>query len=121
MLLGRLNPVNTPLLSTPAGTVQRVNTFKLLGVHLDANLTWTGHVSTIVSRANMRLYFLKQLKREGVPPQQLLHFYTAVIRPVLEYASPVWHYAINRAQSQHLESMQKRALHIMFNLIRGSP
>ena len=34
MLLGRLNPVNTPLLSTPAGTVQRVDTFKLLGVHL---------------------------------------------------------------------------------------
>ena len=26
-MLGRLNPVNTPLLSTPAGTVQRVDTF----------------------------------------------------------------------------------------------
>ena len=39
MLLGRLNPVNTPLLSTPAGTVQQVDTFKLLGVHLEANLT----------------------------------------------------------------------------------
>jgi len=66
------------------------------------------------------------LKRAGVPPQQLLHFYTAVIRPVLEYASPVWHYrttpstVLNRAQSQHLESIQKRALHIIFNLIRGS-
>ena len=56
MLLGRLNPVNTPLLSTPVSTVQRVDTFKLLGVHLDANLTWTGHVSTIVSRANKRLF-----------------------------------------------------------------
>ena len=30
------------------------------------------------------------------PPQQLIHFYTAVIRPVLEYASPVWHYSITR-------------------------
>jgi len=60
----------------------------------NTNLTWTGHVSTIVSRANKRLYFLKQLKRAGIPPQQLLHFYTAVIRPVLEYASPVWHYSI---------------------------
>ena len=78
-----------PPLNPSRYTVQRVDTFKLLGVHLDANLTWTGHVSTIVSRANNRFYFLKQLKRAGVPPQQLLHFYTAVIRPVLEYASPV--------------------------------
>jgi len=37
---------------------------------------------------------------------KLLHFYTAVIRPVLEYTSPVWHYSITRAQSQHLESIQ---------------
>jgi len=35
-----------------------------------------------------RLYFLKQLKRAGVPHAQLLHFYLAVIRPVLEYAAP---------------------------------
>jgi len=57
----------------------------------------------------------------GVPPLQLLHFYTAVIRPVLEYASPVWHYSgtITRAQSQHLESIQKRAVHIIFSFTRG--
>jgi len=41
----------------------------------------------IVSKANRRLYFLKQLKTAGVPPHQLLHFYTTVIHPVLEYAS----------------------------------
>ena len=28
------------------------------------------------------LYFLKQLKRAGVPYAQLLHYYLAVIRPV---------------------------------------
>jgi len=33
---------------------------------------------------------LKQLTRAGVPCRELLHFYTAVIRPVLEYATPVW-------------------------------
>ena len=42
-----------------------------------------------------------------------------VIRPVLEYASPVWHYSITRAQSQHLESIQKRAVHIIFSFTRG--
>ena len=57
--------------------------------------------------------------RAGVPPQQLLHFYTAVIGPVLEYASPAWHYSITRAQSQHLESIQKRAVHIIFSFTRS--
>ena len=55
----------------------------------------------------------------GVPPQQLLHFYTAVIRPVLEYASPVWHYSITRAQTEQLETIQKRAVHIIFNFTCG--
>ena len=48
----------------------------------------------------------KQLKRAGVPYKQLLHFYTAVIRPVLEHAVPAWHHLINRTQAQHLESDQ---------------
>ena len=53
-----------------------------------------------------------------VLPQQLLHFYTAVIRPVLEHASPVWHYP-SPELSLHLESIQKRAVHIIFSFTRG--
>lgn len=120
MILGRINPADIPLLSTPVGSVERVTNFKLLGVHLEASLSWAAHINHIVAKASKRLYFLKQLKRAGVPQQQLLHFYTAVIRPVLEYASPVWHYAITRAQATQLESVQKRAIHIIFNLTRGS-
>jgi len=53
----------------------------------------TVQVVIIAAKASKRLYFLKQLKRAGVPPRQLLHFYATVIRPVLEYFAPVWHYA----------------------------
>jgi len=119
MILGRIDSTSIPSLSTPAGPIQRVTTFELLGLHLDAGLSWTTHINTSVSKASKRLYFLKQLRRAGVPPLQLLHFYTAVIRPVLEYACPVWHYSITRAQSQHLESIQKRAVHIIFSFTRG--
>ena len=59
------------------------------------------------------------VKRAGVPSHQILHFYTTVIRPVLEYASSVWHYSITRAQSYQLESIQKRAVHITFSDTRG--
>jgi len=51
----------------------------------------------------------------------LLHFYIAVIRPVLEYCAPVWHYALAKAQTQELESIQKCAIHIIFHFTRGMP
>ena len=79
IILGRISQNNLELLSTPAGTVERVTTFKLLGIHLDDTLTWSTHVNAITSKATKRLYFLKQLTRAGVPCQELLHFYTAVI------------------------------------------
>ena len=40
-------------------------------------------------------------------------FYTTVIRPVLEYASVVWHHSITAAQTDRLEALQKRAIRII--------
>ena len=45
----------------------------------------------------------------------LMHFYTAIVRPVLEYASPVWHSSLTAAQTETPESLQKRALRIMYD------
>jgi len=39
-----------------------------------------------------------------------------IICPVLEYDAPVWHHLINRTQAQQLESIQKRVIHIIFNV-----
>ena len=39
IILGRISHDNLELLSTPVGTVERVTTFKLLGIHLDDTLT----------------------------------------------------------------------------------
>jgi len=43
----------------------------------------------------------------------MLHFCTTVIRPVLEYACPVWHTSIANEQCIRLESIQKRVIHIL--------
>ena len=55
-------------------------------------------------------YYLKLLKRSGASVEDLLCFYTAIVRPVMEYASPVWYYGLTVEQSNTLESLQKRAL-----------
>ena len=59
-------------------------------------------------------HFLKQLKRSGAGRDDLLCFYNTVIRPVLEYACPAWHSSITAAQSRSLESIQRRAMKIIF-------
>jgi len=101
------------------GLIERVTTFKLLGINFEANLSWSLHINTTAAKASKHLYFLKQLKTAGLPTDQLLHFYVAVIRPVVEYCTPVWHYAINRAQAEQLESIQMRAIRIIFPFTCG--
>ena len=42
--------------------------------------------------------------------QDLVQAYTATIRPVAEYASPVWHPQLTASQSEVLERQQTQAL-----------
>lgn len=110
-----------PLISVTSHQIERVTETKLLGIHLDCNLSWHPHVEAITSKATQRLYFLKQLKRAGLPHSQLLHFYITVIRPVLEYAVPVWHHLITKTQADNIEAIQKRAIRIIFSLTNDVP
>jgi len=48
--------------------------FKLLGVHINQSLKWDDHVSAICNKAASRIYFLKQLKRSSVDPDDLYQF-----------------------------------------------
>jgi len=115
MLIGPIAKNPPQQLTLSGTTVDRVDTFKLLGVHVSADLKWTQHVNAISAKAASRIYFLKQLKRTGAQMSDLMHFYTAIVRPVLEYASPVWHSSLTVAQTETLESLQKRALRIMYD------
>ena len=83
-------------------------------VHISNDLKWGQHVNVIFSKAASRLHFLKQLKQAGAGTDNLLYFYNMIVRPVLEYASPVWHSSLTVAQSNSLESVQKRAMQIIF-------
>ena len=70
-------------------------------------------------RSRTRLCFLKQFRRSGLSKTHLPQFSITVIRPKVEYCVPVWHYALRKAQSESIEGAQKRAIHIIYNPIRG--
>ena len=94
--------------------VERVGTYKLLGVIIRDDLKWNTHVEYVIAKAAKRLYALRLLKRAGVMPEDMLKVYTCNIRSVLEYAVEVWQ-DIPTYLSDAIESIQRGALKIFPN------
>ena len=90
--------------------LERVEHAKMLGVTISNSLTWSKHVDNIVSKAGKRVYRLYQLKRAGISQNDLVKIYVSIIRPVLEYACPVWSTSLPKYLSDAIEMIQKRVL-----------
>ena len=97
-----------------SNAIERVTTFKLLGVMLSTDLSWSPRVDYLYGKCAPRLYLLTLLKRAGVAPSDTLRIYTSMIQSVLEYACAIWHTSLTKGQSDKLESIQKRPLRIIF-------
>ena len=82
-------PSDLPPLQMSGSIIEQVPSYKLLGVHLSHNLSWSIHCDYIVKRARKRLYVLRVLMKSGLPPADLIQVYCSLVRPILEYASPL--------------------------------
>ena len=94
--------------------IEVVSTVKLLGLNISSDLRWNCHVAEISKKVASHLYFLKQLKRANIPAKDPLIFYLICIRPVTEYACPMFRNALPAYLSAELEQLQKRAMRIIF-------
>ena len=95
--------------------IEVVSSAKLLEVVVSDNLRWNAYVESIWKKAATRLYVRKQLKRAKAPPNDMLLFYIICIRPVLEYACPVFHHSLPQYLSNEMERLQKRALRMILS------
>ena len=94
-------------------TVECVTTYKLLGIIISNDLKWNEHIDYISKKASKRLYSLRILKKVGVNREGILKGYLTTIRPIQEYGVQIWQ-DIPEFLSNKLESIQKRALHIIY-------
>jgi hypothetical protein len=94
--------------------VEVVTSTKLLGLTTSNDLKWNTHISNTCKKVSTRLYFLRQLKRAKLPPNDLVLFYITCTRPVVEYACKVFHNSLPQYLSDDLEKLQKRAFRIIF-------
>ena len=72
MIIGPILKDPPPDLLLNDTVVDRVSSFKLLGVHVSNDLKWTEHARAVTSKASSRLQFLKQLKRAGCAEGDIL-------------------------------------------------
>ncbi len=94
---------DTPLMisGTP---VERVSSFKYLGVNISEDLTWTTHIQTQVKKARQRLYHLRQLRKFRVSPAILKTFYSGAIESVLTQCISVWY---GNSSNQDCKALQR--------------
>ncbi len=84
--------------------VERVSSFKYLGVNISEDLTWTTHIQTQVMKARQRLYHLRQLRKFRVSPTILKTFYSGAIESVLTQCISVWY---GNSSNQDCKAMQR--------------
>ena len=93
--------------------IERVTSYKILGVIMSKDLSWNNHIEYITKKTIKKLYSLRVLCTAGVDPSNILKVYLITIRPVLEYAVPVWQNTPEYLFGA-VETLQNRALKIIF-------
>ncbi|KAI3375668.1 hypothetical protein L3Q82_003976 [Scortum barcoo] len=78
-------------LSINGTTVERVNSFRFLGVHISEDLTWTHHTDFITKSARQRLFFLRRLRRLNMDSRILCSFYRCTIERILTGCITAWY------------------------------
>ena len=111
---GKTLKASLPNIIMDGNIIERTESAKILGVHISSDLTWNTHVDHIVAKASKRLYMLYQVKRAGISQNDLLKIYVSVVRPILEYACPVWSTNLPNYLSHKIEMVQKRAMRAIY-------
>ena len=87
---------------------------KLLGLNLTGQRSEVEHTYIGTYQKGVSpIILLETTEGCRVAPKELTVFYTTCIRPILEYACPIFHRAVPECLSDDLERIQRRALKII--------
>ena len=93
--------------------VERVDSFKYLGVHISEDLSWSCHTTALVKKARQRLYHLRRLRYFKLPAKVLRNFYTCTIESILTGNITVWFGNSTMQDRQALQRVVRSAEHII--------
>ena len=108
-----INTSNIPQIQLDGATISQAKSAKFLGVYVDEHLTFERHIQHIISRTRPLTYVLLNLKRSGLPTEQLRSFYILCIRPIITYASPAWFTLLTQTQKDRIAKLEKIVLKVI--------
>ncbi|KAK3551057.1 hypothetical protein QTP70_011497 [Hemibagrus guttatus] len=91
------------------GKLERVYSFRYLGVHITQDLSWSCHVNTLVKKAWQCLYHLRHLKDFKLPSKVLKTFYTCTIDSILMGSITAWFGNSTKQDRQALQRVVRSA------------
>ena len=104
--------VNYPKLKINDYVIERVQSFKFLGLLVHYSMTWSKHIEYVSLKISRTLGILNRLKL--MYPQYIaLTLYNTLIMPHLHYSLLTWGSCIKEKHPLHL--LQKKALRIITN------
>lgn len=93
--------------------LRRVFQYKYLGVIFTPTLSWSNHIDYICGKALKKLGYIRRSLSDA-PKDTKLVAYRTLIRPILEYASPVWN-PYKHCEINPVESVQRKAIRFIFH------
>ncbi len=93
--------------------VERVNSFKFLGVHITEDLRWSAHTDAVLKKAHQRLFFLRRLRKFGMSPRILRSFYTCTVESILTGCITAWFGNSTAGNRRALQRVVRTARHIV--------
>ena len=88
-------------------TLECVSSAKYLGVVINEKLSWNSHIDTITAKANRTASFVHR-NLKGCPRKVQTQCFKTVVRPLLEYSSPIWD-PHTQDQTHQVEMVQRKA------------
>uniref|UniRef100_A0AAV2LS28 Alkylated DNA repair protein AlkB homologue 8 N-terminal domain-containing protein n=1 Tax=Knipowitschia caucasica TaxID=637954 RepID=A0AAV2LS28_KNICA len=105
----RKSTVPPPPPSVMDSPITSVESFRFLGTTITQDLKWEPTISSLIKKAQQRMYFLRQLRKAKLPAQMLVQFYTAIIESVLTSSITVWFAGATVRDKQRLQRIVRSA------------
>ena len=88
--------------------MERVDTYKYLGVVFGSKLNWKENINSVVKKVNSRMYCIRELRSFGVNSDMLVTLYNAVICSIIIFGSLCWGGNTSKLDRGRLEKIVKK-------------
>jgi hypothetical protein len=114
-LVFRRPNLSQSLLPDPICNIEQVLEARLLGVIISGKLSFVSHVNYLLSVCSQRMFLLKLLRQQGLPPNELNIVYSAIILSRITYALPAWAGFLTADLTSRLNALLKKCFKFGYN------